>query len=64
MSVPNANPSAVPTYVLLYVRNPAESAAFYAAVRGGALVEQSPTFALFAHDPDGHRVRVFAPAAA
>ncbi len=47
--------SPVPTYVLLYVRSPAESAAFYADLLGRTPVEQSPTFALFVLD-GGYRL--------
>jgi catechol 2,3-dioxygenase-like lactoylglutathione lyase family enzyme len=54
--------------IILYVDNPAASAAFYAALLGQAPAEQSPTELDFgrtfvALDPDGHRLRVFAPAA-
>jgi len=36
-----------PSYILLYVTNPAESAKFYQDLLGCAPVENSPTFALF-----------------
>ncbi|HEU4846328.1 MAG TPA: VOC family protein [Burkholderiaceae bacterium] len=36
-----------PNYILLYVDNPATSAAFYTDLLGVAPVESSPTFALF-----------------
>lgn len=36
-----------PSYILLYVRNPAASAAFYQSILGYAPVELSPAFALF-----------------
>lgn len=36
-----------PDFILLYVRHPAESAAFYAELLGRAPVEASPTFAMF-----------------
>ena len=36
-----------PNFILLYVANPAASAAFYAALLGHAPVESSPTFAMF-----------------
>jgi catechol 2,3-dioxygenase-like lactoylglutathione lyase family enzyme len=36
-----------PNFVLLYVDNPAKSAAFYAEILGHAPVESSPTFVLF-----------------
>jgi catechol 2,3-dioxygenase-like lactoylglutathione lyase family enzyme len=36
-----------PNFVLLYVDNPAKSAAFYAEILGDAPVESSPTFVLF-----------------
>lgn len=39
-----------PNFVLLYVRSPQESAAFYAGLLGKPPVESSPTFALFALD--------------
>jgi len=39
-----------PNYVLLFVDNPAASAAFYADLLGRAPVEASPTFALFVLD--------------
>jgi len=39
-----------PNYVLLFVDNPATSAAFYADLLGRAPVEASPTFALFVLD--------------
>ncbi len=37
-----------PKFVLLYVRQPSESAAFYAGLLGHEPVESSPTFAMFA----------------
>lgn len=37
-----------PNFVLLYVDNPAASAAFYADLLGRSPVEASPTFAMFA----------------
>ena len=37
-----------PNFVLLYVRNPVESAAFYAGLLGKPPVESSPGFAMFA----------------
>lgn len=37
-----------PTFVLLYVDDPAASAAFYATLLGKGPVEASPTFAMFA----------------
>ena len=39
-----------PNFVLLYVRSPLESVAFYTALLGKPPVESSPTFALFALD--------------
>ncbi len=39
------------SYVLLYVDNPAASAAFYSDLLGLQPVEQSPTFALFVIKP-------------
>ncbi len=45
-----------PNFVIRYVKSPTESAAFYADLLGKA-----PAVAL---DPDGHRLRVFAPGAA
>ncbi len=74
-----------PNFVILYVKDPSASAAFYADVLGRTPVEASPTFVMFALssgllpiaqpptamdfgltfvalDPDGHRLRVFAPA--
>lgn len=36
-----------PNFILLYVADPASSAAFYGELLGGAPVEASPTFALF-----------------
>jgi catechol 2,3-dioxygenase-like lactoylglutathione lyase family enzyme len=39
-----------PNFILLYVRSPAESAAFYESLLGKPPVERSPTFALFALD--------------
>lgn len=39
-----------PNFILLYVNDPAESAAFYADLLGKTPVEASPTFALFALD--------------
>ncbi len=37
-----------PNFVLLYVKSPTESAAFYADLLGKPPVEASPTFAMFA----------------
>ena len=37
-----------PNFVLLYVKSPTESAAFYAELLGKAPAETSPTFAMFA----------------
>lgn len=37
-----------PSFVILYVANPAASTAFYADLLGRAPVEASPTFAMFA----------------
>lgn len=37
-----------PSFVILYVRSPAESAAFYAQLLGKPAAEQSPNFAMFA----------------
>jgi len=37
-----------PNFVILYVKNPSASAAFYAGVLGCAPIETSPTFVLFA----------------
>ncbi len=37
-----------PNFVLLYVKSPTESVAFYADLLGKPAVEASPTFALFA----------------
>ena len=37
-----------PNFVLLYVEDPARSAAFYAGILGRDPVEASPTFAMFA----------------
>lgn len=45
----------VPTYALLYVRNPAASATFYTPLLGRAPVEESPTFVLYVLD-SGHKV--------
>ena len=58
-----------PNFVILYVDNPSVSVAFYSGVLGGPPVEASPTFMDFgytftAKDPDGHRLRVFAPGGA
>lgn len=39
-----------PDFILLYVASPAASAAFYADLLGGAPLEASPTFAMFALD--------------
>jgi len=39
-----------PNFVILYVDNPAKSAAFYQDLLGRAPVESSPTFALFVLD--------------
>lgn len=39
-----------PNFLLLYVANPAASAAFYADLLGSQPVEASPTFAMFALD--------------
>jgi catechol 2,3-dioxygenase-like lactoylglutathione lyase family enzyme len=36
-----------PSFVLLYVESPAESAAFYADLLGQSPVDSSPTFAMF-----------------
>ena len=41
-----------PHFILLYVRQPLESAAFYAELLGKAALETSPTFAMFAFDTD------------
>lgn len=48
-----------PSYVLLYVRSPAASAAFYTPLLGRAPVEQSPTFSLYVLDT-GHKVGFWA----
>jgi predicted enzyme related to lactoylglutathione lyase len=37
-----------PNFILLYVKSPTESAAFYADLLGKPPVESSPTFAMFA----------------
>jgi len=37
-----------PNFVLLYVKNPTESAAFYTRLLGAPAVEASPTFAMLA----------------
>lgn len=37
-----------PNFILLYVKSPAESTAFYADLLGRPPVESSPTFAMFA----------------
>lgn len=37
-----------PNFVILYVKSPADSVAFYAGLLGKAAVEASPTFAMFA----------------
>jgi predicted enzyme related to lactoylglutathione lyase len=37
-----------PNFILLFVENPAVSAAFYSTLLGRAPVEMSPTFAMFA----------------
>jgi catechol 2,3-dioxygenase-like lactoylglutathione lyase family enzyme len=39
---------ATPNFVLLYVENPAASAAFYQRLLGRPALESSPTFAMFA----------------
>lgn len=39
-----------PNFVLLYVKNPTESAAFYAALIGAPVIESSPTFAMLKLD--------------
>jgi catechol 2,3-dioxygenase-like lactoylglutathione lyase family enzyme len=39
-----------PNFVLLYVRSPLESAAFYTSLLGKPPVESSPTFVMFALD--------------
>lgn len=39
-----------PNFVILYVENPAASAAFYSDLFGRPPVEQSPTFAMFAFE--------------
>jgi catechol 2,3-dioxygenase-like lactoylglutathione lyase family enzyme len=39
-----------PNFVILYVKSPTESAAFYAGLLGKPPVEASPTFAMFALD--------------
>src|SRR3954469_7295463 len=39
-----------PNFFILYVDNPAKSAAFYQELLGRAPVESSPTFAMFALD--------------
>ena len=39
-----------PNFVILYVKSPADSVAFYADLLGKAAVEASPTFAMFALD--------------
>lgn len=44
-----------PNFILLYVASPAASAEFYAQLLGGAPIEQSPTFAMFAL-PSGTRL--------
>ncbi len=43
-----------PNFVLLYVADPARSAAFYAALLGKPPIEASPTFAMFALDGGLH----------
>ena len=37
-----------PNFIILYVKNPAESAAFYAGLLGRPPVDSSPNFAMFA----------------
>lgn len=44
-----------PTFILLYVDSPADSAAFYARLLGAEPIEASPTFAMFAL-PSGVRL--------
>ena len=39
-----------PNFVILYVKSPTDSVAFYADLLGKAPVETSPTFAMFALD--------------
>lgn len=39
-----------PNFILLYVKSPTESVAFYADLLGKAAAEASPTFAMFALD--------------
>jgi len=39
-----------PNFIILYVKNPNDSVAFYADLLGKAPVEASPTFAMFALD--------------
>ena len=39
-----------PNFVILYVKSPTDSVAFYADLLGKAAVEASPTFAMFALD--------------
>ncbi len=39
-----------PNFVLLYVKNPTDSAAFYAALLGAPVIEASPTFAMLKLD--------------
>ena len=49
---------------ILCVDNPPASTAFYQDLLGREPLEASPTLATFlALDPDGHRLRVFAPGA-
>lgn len=51
------NPSPAPAHLghslILYVRNPIESAAFYARLLGTEPLEQSPGFAMFGLGPQG-----------
>ena len=49
----------VPSFVLLYVADPAASAAFYERLLGRAPVEASPTFAMFELQP-GTRLGLWA----
>lgn len=42
-----------PNFILLYVNNPADSAAFYAGLLDKKPVESSPTFAMFALQSGG-----------
>ena len=51
-----------PALLILYVDDPLASADFHVCPLGHAPIGRSPTFAMLP-DPDGHRLRVFRPAA-